>query len=151
MVIFTNGRFGRMYEVILKQRTENGWSDDMLPDLEKIIGGKHMSKSEFTRFKLFYRDEVAKAQKGESKVLGNGNYLFSVKQHYYYAEVLKDEDDYDYSDFYEKERDALKWARNSFKNATVLIHLKDDEATYGHYVIKKGVMYDVYTKEEIKL
>ena len=49
MIIFTNGRFGRMYEAILKQRNENGWSDDMLPDLEKIIGGKHMSESDFTR------------------------------------------------------------------------------------------------------
>ena len=109
-----------------------------------------MTKSEFTRFKLFYSDEVAKANKGESKVLENGNYLFSVKQHYYYAEILKD-DDYDYSDFFEKKGDALRWAKDSFKNATVLIHHKDDEATYGHYVIKKGVMYDVYTKEEIKL
>ena len=150
MIIFTNGRFGRMYEAILKQRNENGWSDDMLPDLEKIIGGKHMSESDFTRFKLFYSDEVAKAQKGESKVLEDGEYSFSVKQYYYYAEVLQD-DDYDYSDFYEKEGDALRWAKDNFKNATVLIHLKDDEATYGHYVIKKGVMYDVYTKEEIKL
>lgn len=152
MIVFVGGNNRRMYNIILK-KTGARDNEDLFPMLENVIGSVNMSARKFSRFKLFYAHEITLAEKGNSKILEKGDYVLKVKQFRWCLEITSDGDSWDYSEYFDSKKEALKWLKK-FHHMFAIMHNDDDDddAVYGRYRVTNWEVWEIdYEGKEKKV